>query len=313
MKIIKSSIVAGLLGLLPGFGALAADKSAPQLSVAVYDFSDAEKSGGNYGAKVTALVTANLSAESDIVMVERSDLRKALGEQAVGISGMVNADTAAKIGQITGAKVLVSGQVMKMDKGRLVIVANIVGTETGRLFAEKVDGAAENLTDLTMELSRNVAKNIRDHAAGFVGNETMTHEQYLDRMVKNITGTNRPSVSVAFHFPKKHDPTSSTANSEMSLILQKAGFTVVDSHSEHKPDIEITGVVDGQPGPKKGSLFSCRVVVEGKAQERKTGKIIIIDREIGDAVDTGKMTASRNAQARATDEFAEKILPLLAQ
>src|ERR1700744_113403 len=111
----------------------AAAETPPALTIAVYDF----KSGGNsadLGSKVTALVTADLATETNHVMVERAQLTKALSEQAFGVSGMVNSDAAAKVGRITGAKVLVAGRVLKGDEGNhLTIVANIIGTETGRL------------------------------------------------------------------------------------------------------------------------------------------------------------------------------------
>ncbi len=195
---------------------------------------------GDYGAKVTALVTANLAMDINLIMVERSDLKKALGEQAFDASGMVNSDQAAKIGQVTGVKVLVSGQVIKTDKNRLIIVADIVGTETGRLFAEKVEGAAGNFAGLTSDLSRKIAANIHHHGSSLT-RETQSHETYLEHIVRSIKGTNRPSISVNFHSPHGSPVPIPTANSEMAIILQKAGFVVVDGNSERKPDIEISG------------------------------------------------------------------------
>src|ERR1035441_4960905 len=91
---------------------VAANKPQSALTVAVYDFTEPDKDPAGYGTKVTALVTADLTVETNLVMVERAGLKKVLGEQAIGVSGLVTSDTAAKIGQITGAKVLVSGQVI---------------------------------------------------------------------------------------------------------------------------------------------------------------------------------------------------------
>src|SRR5471032_1684984 len=146
-------------------GAQAAPPAA--LTVAVYDFKgDADAS--SYGNNVTTLVTADLTTETNLVLVERAELTKALNEQAFGISGMVSSDAAAKIGQITGARVLVAGQVIKTGKDHLIIVANIIGTETGRLFADKVEGAADNLSDLTSSLSRKIAQTISDQVTNLV-------------------------------------------------------------------------------------------------------------------------------------------------
>jgi TolB-like protein len=307
----KPRILTVLTILMLAAGVSAAGKNPP-LTVAVYDFTDTDKDTTGYGSKVTALITADLTTETGLVMVERSDLKKALGEQALGVSGMVNSEEAAKIGQVTGVKVLISGQVIQTEKNRLVIVADIVGTETGRLFAEKVEGATEKFTSLTADLSRKIARNIREHAASFV-NETQSHEAYLEHIVSSVKGTNRPSVSVDFHLPRGSTPPIPTANSEMAIILQKAGFAVVDANAERKPDIEISGFSDSDVGPKRSDLYSVRTVVEAKVRERQTGKIIVVDRQIVDAVDIGVMTAQRSSEVRAVDAMAEKILPLLAQ
>src|SRR5690242_11132151 len=136
---------------------------AMPLTVAVYDFKgDGEAAG--YGNNATTLVTADLTTETNLVLVERSELNKALSEQAFGASGMVSSDAAAKVGQITGAKVLVAGQVIKTGKDHLIIVANIIGTETGRLFADEVEGTADNFTSLTSDLSRKIAQTITSQA-----------------------------------------------------------------------------------------------------------------------------------------------------
>jgi hypothetical protein len=94
-----------------------------------------EGGAATYGNQVTSLVTASLTTETNLVMLERADLSKVLNEQAFGISGMVSADAAAKIGQVTGVKVLVAGLVINTGGDRLTIVASIIGTESGRLFA----------------------------------------------------------------------------------------------------------------------------------------------------------------------------------
>jgi hypothetical protein len=166
--------------------------------------------------------------------------------------------------------------------------------------------------DLSAELSRKISQKIHEEAASFVA-ESRSHDEYIERIVKSVQGTNRPTVSVGFHLPRGPNWQSVTANGEMGIILQKAGFTVVDSNSDRKPDIEITGVIDISPGPRRGELFSFRAVVEAKVQERRTGNIIAFDRQSGDAVDVAKSGANRSAQVRAVDGVAERILPLLAK
>jgi TolB-like protein len=288
-------------------------QAAPQssLTVAVYDFkSDAD--AASFGGKVTTLVTASLTTETNLILVERSELTKALNEQAFGISGMVSSDAAAKIGQITGAKVLVAGQVMRSGDNHLVIVANIIGTETGRLFADKVEGAADNLSALASDLSRKIAQTISDQTTNLIAAAQESSAERLDQIVKNLTGTNRPSVSVSIvrYGQSWHVMQVET---ELGTVLLKAGFTVVDDNSEIKPDVEITGAGEFGAEIRRGGLHSCIYVMDVKIQERRTGHIIDFEHQEGSATEAGQFAARATAQINAADGLAGQILPLLAK
>lgn len=312
MKKIKLTV---LLSLALALGAVAADKPQPPITVAVYDFSDAERSAANYGTKVTTLVTADLTTETNLVMLERADLTKVLNEQAFNISGMVSADAAAKIGQITGVKVLVAGQVIKTGENQLIVIANIIGTETGRLFATKVAGAADNLLELTTALSSNIARTISLQATNLVTPPAESREVRLERIVKSITGTNRPSVSIVLtgYNMLGNNWQDEIIKNEIGFILMKAGFVVVDEVSDRKPDLQITGTVASETGLPRGGLLTGRATVDLKIQERRTGNIIGLDHQEATATDLGVATASKAAQTKAADDLAERILPLLAK
>jgi hypothetical protein len=169
------------------------------------------------------------------------------------------------------------------------------------------------LAALSDELSKKIAETINEQYTNLVVTEATTRNERIAQIVNNIKGTNRPSVSVDFHSPHGAPVPIPTANNEMAIILQQAGFVVVDANSDQKPDIEISGIADSDMGRKQGDLYPVKTVVEAKVQDRRTGRIIVVDRETTDAMDIGKMTAQRSSQARAVDAVAEKILPLLAQ
>ena len=306
----KINLTLLLLATLTTFTS-AAGPAPSALTVAVYDFKG-EADAAGFSSKITTLVTADLTTETNLILVERSELTKALSEQAFGISGMVSSDAAAKIGQVTGAKVLVAGQVIKTGTDHLVIVANIIGTETGRLFADKVEGAADNLADLTSELSRKIAQTITEQATNLIAGAQESSAERLERIIKSINGTNRPSVSVNIRLPNGKSSVA-TPTGEFGNILLKAGFPVVDDNSDRKPDMEITGVIDISAAPRRGGLFSFRAVIELKVQERRTGNIITFDRQESTATDAAKAGANRSAQVNAVDALAERILPLLAK
>lgn len=286
---------------------------ADPLTVAVYDFSDADN-GGNFGGKVSALVTADLAGDTNVVLLERADLDKALHELAFGISGIVNADAAAKIGQMTGAKVLVAGQVVNSGDG-LVIIADIIGTETGRLFAAQVRGAADNLADLAADLSRDISQTISAQATNLVLPPVESHDEWLDNLVKNLAGTKRPSVSITIMESNSggYNWRDTIVENELGLVLLKAGFAVVDENSDVKPDVEITGAAIEESGLPHGGLQTGRAVIQLKVQERHTGNILGFDNQESTATDISPRVAEKAAQIKATDELAERILPLLAK
>jgi hypothetical protein len=279
-------------------------------TVAVYDFKG-DGDAASYGNNVTILVTADLTTETNLVMLERAELNKALNEEALGLSGMVSSDAAAKIGQITGAKVLVAGQVIKTGDNHLVVVADIIGTETGRLFADQVEGAGDNLTALASDLSHKIARTITDQATNLVTPAAESHEDYLNRIVKNIQGTNRPSISVSIQ--RYNYPYEPTIDGELGTILLKAGFKVVDGKSDYKPDIEIIGSGDMLALNSRGELFSCTYGLDIKIQERRTGRIIGFDHQESTATSNGQVAAFTAAQIKTIDALAERILPLLAK
>ena len=288
-----------LLTMVPLADALAAESQSP-LTVAVYDFSG-EAEAAAYGSKVTTLVTADLATKTNLILLERAALSKALNEQAFGVSGLVNTDAAAKIGQITGAKVLVCGQVLTTQRNHVVIVATIVGTETGRLFAAKVEGAADNLMDLTDDLSAKIANTILSQATNLVSTPPESNADRINRIVKGVKGEKRPSVSFDIFWGSNKSEHCNAAEVELGLVLLKAGFPVVDGRSEHKPDVEIKGIYDHSEGPRQGQLYSYRAVIELKAQERHTGSILAFDREEGIATDGSQVGADRSAQVKAVD------------
>ena len=303
-----------LLTVAIALGLRAADTSAPALTVALNDFAG-EADAATSARNLTTLLTANLAGEPGLMMVERANLSKALQEQAMGSSGLVSADAAAQIGQLTGAKVVVAGQVLKIGDNHLVIVADIIGTETGRLFANKIEGKPDDLSDLTEQLSHKIAQTISAQATNLQATAQETSEQRLARITNSITGTNRPSVSVNLGWwanGKRHE--SSTVDGELSSVLLKSGFTVVDDKSDRKPDVTIDGPQNPPWGStRQGDLYTYCEVINLTARERRTGRFITVDLQFEYANDTSPAAAKADAGVIAADHLAERILPIISQ
>jgi hypothetical protein len=283
------------------------------LTVAIFDFDAKDEPVRDLGPKIATMINAALSVESDIITVERAELQKALGEQEMSLSGTVSADTAAKVGNLTGAKVLVTGRVFHVDKER-VIVAKIISTETSRVYGE-LSKASVGLpvTDQAAELAKKIAATIAAKGDTLVA-KVETREQLVERLKKKIGAAKLPSVSVKI--PEQHfgapvrDPAAET---ELLLILQQCGFTIVDDKSGSKADIEVTGEAFSALGTRKGNLISCKSRVEIKAHDLRSRTLLLADRQTSVAVDIAEQTAAKTALQNAATEMAERVVIKLAK
>jgi hypothetical protein len=282
-------------------------------SVAVFDFESQGEMARDLGKQIATLVNANLSAEPNLILVERAELDKALGEQELGLSGTVTPESAAKVGQLTGAKVLVTGRVFKTDT-ELFIVAKIIGTETSRVYGELVKGGVNApISDLSESLAKKIAADVSQKGDTLVA-KVDTREDRIAKIKRELGDKKRPVVSVKIaeqHFGQMViDPAAQT---ELSLILEQCGFTLVDDHSTNRPAIEITGEAFSEFGMRKGNLQSCHARIEIKARDVASGNIIFVDRQTSVAVDVSEHIAAKTALQNGADELAERDVPKLVQ
>jgi hypothetical protein len=288
------------------------NSSSPQvLTVAVFDFDSQDENVRNLGPKVSALVNANLSAEPNLNIVERAELEKVLGEQEMSLSGTVAPDSAAKIGQLTGAKILVTGRVFKTDT-EFFIVAKIIGTETSRVYGEVVKGGADaSISDLSESLAKKIAADVTAKGDTLVA-KVEAPEDRIAKIKKELEGKKLPVVSVKIseqHFGQfVIDPAVQT---ELSLILQQCGFTLADDNSTNRAAIEITGEAFSEFAMSKGNLISCRARIEIKARDVASGNIISVDRQTSVAVDLAEHIAAKTALENGAGELAERLIPKL--
>jgi TolB-like protein len=283
------------------------------LTVAVFDFDSKDEAVRDLGPKVATLVNANLSAEPQIITVERAELEKVLGEQELGLSGTVTPDSAAKIGQLTGAKVLVTGRVFKVDD-QTIIVAKVIGTETSRVYGEMIQGPpARTIVDLSSDLAKKIAGAISEKGDTLVA-RVETREERIAKIKQALDGKKLPAVSVKIaeqHFGQYViDPAAQT---ELSTILKQCGFTVLDDLSTNKAEIAITGEAISEFGMQKGNLKSCRARIEIKAHDVASGNILDVDRQTSVAVDLAEHIAAKTALQNGADELAERLLPKLVR
>jgi hypothetical protein len=291
---------------------IAAQAAPPEiLTVAVFDFESKDENVRDLGPKIAALINATLSAEPQIITVERAELDKVLGEQELGLSGTVSPGTAAKVGQLTGAKVLVTGRVFKLGK-ETMLVTKIISTETSRVYGEVAKGPAESsITDLASELAQKIAKVVTEKGDTLVA-KVETRNERIAKLKEGLKGAKRPSVFVKL--PERHygapanDPAAET---ELMSLLKETGFTLADDES--KADVVISGEAFSAAAGCKGNLFICKARVEVKAMAVKSGEVLAVDRETSAAGDLAEQTAGKTALQQAAGTLAARVLPKLVK
>ncbi len=305
----------GAGGLRSVAGSPASAAEPAWLSVGVFDFESKDEAVRDLGPKVATLINARLSADPQLVTVERAELEKVLSEQELGLSGMMQPGTTAKVGQWIGAKVLVTGRVFEADQ-ELVLVAKIIGTDTSRVYGELVKGPhGAGLIELADELAGKIGVVLAEKRDTLVAT-VASHEERIRALVGSLSarGGRRPAVSVTLG--ERHvgapvlDPAAET---ELTRILQMAGFEVVDARSRTKPGIEISGEAFSALGLRKGNLVACRARIELKVHEVEARKLLLADRQTSVAVDIAEATAAKSALEEAALALAERILPHLVR
>ena len=103
----------------------------PKARIAVASFADKTKKGsGEIGTGLATMLTTALVNSNRFIVLERDVLSEVLSEQDLGASGRVSAGTAAPIGEIEGAELLVIGAVTAFKPDAMGIGGGILGLGT---------------------------------------------------------------------------------------------------------------------------------------------------------------------------------------
>lgn len=291
------------------------DKAATVYPLALFVFEERGSGVKDYGAKVTDILFAKLAAKPELYLVDRTDLKKTLDEQALNISGAVKADEAAKIGQLTGAKLIVTGSVSQVDKS-IYLVAKVIGTETTRVSAASASGkASDELAPLIEKLADALTETINKQADRLVA-KPVTVKDRLAALKEKLKDDQKPAVVV--QVAERHigqpaiDPAAQT---EIMHFCKETGFNVIDAEEGLKgaADVLIKGEGFSEFASRQGNLVAVKARVELKAVERKSGKVLASERQTALVVDLTEQIAGKAALQEAAAIIAERLLPKLVE
>jgi serine/threonine protein kinase/curli biogenesis system outer membrane secretion channel CsgG len=267
------------------------------------------------GGQVTDLLFARLSAKDDVLLVERADLAKALKELELGLSGAIRKDSAPRVGQLTGARLLVYGSVLQIDKRRH-LVAKLVSVETGRIVGVTVDAPASGeLGALVTQLADKLADKLAHPPDGFLPKS----EKKGDKMAALKRQLGREKRPVLWVHIKESSPLrpapDPAAQTEVINVAKAVDFEVVDAEEGAKgqAQILITGEGLSEIGSRHGGLVSAKARLEVKVVDRASGKVIAMERQTALVVDSTEQLAGKAALQEAADAIVYRILPKLVK
>lgn len=277
--------------------------------LAVLGFEERGEGIDGMGQQVSDLLFAELAVRPEIYLVERRDLEAILTEQGLSLSGVVRPAEAVQVGQLTGAKILLAGSVIRVE-GNVYLVAKIIGTETSRVLGASVKGrAGDDLGTLVTALGDEVATRIQSQAR-----QLMAEPESRESMIDRLRGAGRPSLHVEVAERHIGQPTiDPAAATELMLISGDLGFPLLDSkEAGSDAEVLITGEAFSEFAARHGDLISVRARVEIKAVERSSGKVLAADRQTTVRVGLSEQTAAKLAVQEATAEIAQRLLPKIA-
>ena len=175
----------------------------------------------------------HLSQFDGVRVVERERIGEALQDLRMSSEGMIDQATALQLGKMTGARVIVTGNILQIDD-ELAITARLINTETSELVATRATGSRGNLLATVDELAAGVADRLLQDDKGTLARaddrdaeRTAEQRQALQDQLKGLA---RPRLLVLL--PESHlnrivpDPAGET---ELVEWLLACGFPVASA------------------------------------------------------------------------------------
>lgn len=282
---------------------------------AIFAFQERGADVKGLGPQVADLLFASLVVEPSMYLVDREDMEKVLQEQELSVSGVVNPAEANQVGQLTGAKLLVTGSVVQAGD-KLVLVAKVIGTETSRVVGASAKGSVyEDLDTLVEQLAEGLIKVVNERSSALVA-KAVSRDDRIAQLREQLGDSPRPVVKISIS--ERHvgqatiDPAAET---EVMLLCKELGFEVVDSSSAKAKDAEIHIVGEGfsEFTTRVGRLAPVKARLEVKAIDPKTGRVLAIDRQTSVATDLNEQIAGKAALQEASAAIAQRLLPKLVK
>lgn len=109
------------------------------------------------GESLGEILAIALADQKNMIVVERAKLAEVLKEQKLALSGLVEPATAARVGKLLLAEVVVAGSIVESE-GKLRYAVHVIAVEGQRVLGSvQVDGSRQDFDRVALELSTKLA------------------------------------------------------------------------------------------------------------------------------------------------------------
>lgn len=110
------------------------------------------------GESLGEVLAVALADQKNLVVVERQKLRNVLDEQKLSVSGLVDPATAAKVGKLLLADLVVAGSIVETGGGKFHYAVYVIAVDGQRILGSvQMDGPRSDVERISMELAPKVA------------------------------------------------------------------------------------------------------------------------------------------------------------
>jgi curli biogenesis system outer membrane secretion channel CsgG len=194
------------------------------LILAVWDFDNNSMMGGDvdYLSKaLSEMLITELSLVSDILLVERVNLRAALEEQHLSTSQLASDETRLKLGRIAGANLMAFGSYMAMGS-QVRIDVRVVDVETSLVkFSEDIAGSPQDAAKQMQAIAVHLANKLGANAIS--GKQNATDMMLWKRYEEGVTLMDKhlyePAITI-FKEVLQGNPGFIAAEKQIKLALE---------------------------------------------------------------------------------------------
>jgi TolB-like protein len=173
-RFVRTAWALALVGAFVAPAMAAAQANKPVVAVLAFDNNSIGKDHADYegiGKGLQDFLTNDLVGNPSVTVVDRDRIQQVLQEQNMAKQGMIDPQTAVRVGKLLGAQYMITGGFLSDGRGHVVATAHSINVETGQVGnPQKVTGSDNDVLGIMSQLTDKVTKDMKlpamNHGSG---------------------------------------------------------------------------------------------------------------------------------------------------